>query len=80
MVESENKKPSVRGGSTQTRLVAPHGATSAFAIHLAREAGWYGRRPNSKCNFMLAQGIFYPRKSHYFKKLLAKARRLFDGS
>jgi hypothetical protein len=48
----ETKKPSVRGG-----LTVPLGclsATSAFANHLARGAGWYGCQPNSECNATIA--------------------------
>jgi hypothetical protein len=36
MTDSENKKPSFVEGRRIYRLVAPQGATSAFAIHLAR--------------------------------------------
>jgi hypothetical protein len=36
MTDSENKKPSFVEGRRTHRLVAPHEATSAFAIHLAR--------------------------------------------
>jgi len=45
MTDSENKKPSFVEGRRIHRLVAPLGATSAFAIHLARRQVGQGVDP-----------------------------------
>jgi hypothetical protein len=45
-VDQTIKKPS-QGGLDASPAWLLVGATSASAIHLAREAGWLGRQPNS---------------------------------
>ena len=45
--DSENTKPSRMEGRRRFRLVAPLGSHIRFRVHLARLAGWHGRRPIS---------------------------------